>query len=138
MAKPEWGTKRVCLNCGVRFYDMLRDPIICPSCATPFDPSANVKSRRGRAATKAVAEKETKEKVVNGEDEMETEVDLDEEDLEETLDEADAEDVEDKVDSDDDDDDDESGRAIEDVSELGDDDVSDVIDVDGEGEEETT
>ena len=34
MAKEEWGTKRVCPNdsCGVKFYDLLRTPIICPEC----------------------------------------------------------------------------------------------------------
>ncbi|HVG81046.1 MAG TPA: FYDLN acid domain-containing protein, partial [Methylomirabilota bacterium] len=26
MAKPEWGTKRICHSCGTRFYDLLRDP----------------------------------------------------------------------------------------------------------------
>lgn len=26
------GTKRACQECGVRFYDLLREPILCPSC----------------------------------------------------------------------------------------------------------
>jgi uncharacterized protein (TIGR02300 family) len=26
------GSKRVCQACGARFYDLLRDPIVCPSC----------------------------------------------------------------------------------------------------------
>ena len=50
LAKPEWGLKRTCLNCGVRFYDMQRDPIICPSCETVFDPLALVRPKRARAA----------------------------------------------------------------------------------------
>jgi uncharacterized protein (TIGR02300 family) len=26
------GTKRICHACGVRFYDLSREPIVCPSC----------------------------------------------------------------------------------------------------------
>ncbi len=52
MAKPEWGTKRICPSCGTRYYDLLRDPVICPKCATPFDPEAflRVAPRPPRAA----------------------------------------------------------------------------------------
>ena len=50
MAKPEWGTKRICPSCGTRYYDLLRDPIVCPKCSTPFDPEAFLKSRRSRPA----------------------------------------------------------------------------------------
>ncbi|WP_343713096.1 TIGR02300 family protein [Inquilinus sp.] len=49
MAKPEWGAKRICHNCGARYYDLQRDPIICPKCGTEFDPEAFLKSRRSRA-----------------------------------------------------------------------------------------
>lgn len=48
MSKPEWGQKRLCLNCSTRFYDMCRQPIACPKCATIFDPESLVKKRRGR------------------------------------------------------------------------------------------
>ncbi|MDR6291503.1 MULTISPECIES: TIGR02300 family protein [Inquilinus] len=50
MAKPEWGAKRICHNCGARYYDLQRDPIICPKCGTEFDPEAFLKSRRSRSA----------------------------------------------------------------------------------------
>ena len=50
MSKPEWGTKRICPSCGTRYYDMTRDPIVCPKCSTPFDPEAFLKSRRSRPA----------------------------------------------------------------------------------------
>ena len=30
MTKPEWGAKRVCVSCGTRFYDMLKEPIFLP------------------------------------------------------------------------------------------------------------
>ena len=52
MANPKWGTKRICQNCGTKFYDLKKTPIICPSCQTQFDPEALLKSRRPRAAAK--------------------------------------------------------------------------------------
>ena len=48
MAKPEWGTKRICPSCSTRYYDLLRDPVVCPKCSTPFDPEAFLKARRSR------------------------------------------------------------------------------------------
>ena len=32
MTKPELGTKRLCTECGVRFYDLNTTPITCPKC----------------------------------------------------------------------------------------------------------
>ncbi len=37
MAKPELGTKRHCPSCGTKYYDLNRDPILCPKCGTVFD-----------------------------------------------------------------------------------------------------
>lgn len=34
MVKPELGTKRVCVACSTRFYDLARSPAICPKCGT--------------------------------------------------------------------------------------------------------
>lgn len=34
------GTKRTCPSCAVRFYDLGRDPAVCPACATSFTPEA--------------------------------------------------------------------------------------------------
>src|SRR5215510_5704215 len=56
VAKPEWGAKRICPSCGARYYDLMREPVICPKCDTPFDPEAFLKSRRARPA--APVEKE--------------------------------------------------------------------------------
>src|SRR6266850_981268 len=56
VAKAEWGTKRICPTCGTRYYDLLREPVICPKCDTPYDPEAFLKSRRARPA--APVEKE--------------------------------------------------------------------------------
>ena len=36
MSKPELGTKRQCRSCGNRFYDLNRDPILCPKCGAVF------------------------------------------------------------------------------------------------------
>ncbi|MEO1331040.1 MAG: TIGR02300 family protein, partial [Pseudomonadota bacterium] len=58
MAKPEWGVKRLCPSCASRFYDLMRDPIICPACGESFGLDVFTKPRRGKAATaKTVAAK---------------------------------------------------------------------------------
>ncbi len=50
MAKAEWGLKRVCPSCSTRYYDMKKNPPVCPNCGTVFDPENLQRSRRGRAA----------------------------------------------------------------------------------------
>ncbi len=55
VAQVEWGTKRRCASCGANFYDLRRDPIICPRCEAVFEPVAAPRSR----ATAAVAVAET-------------------------------------------------------------------------------
>ncbi|MCH4023462.1 MAG: TIGR02300 family protein [Acetobacter sp.] len=32
MAQPELGSKRVCVSCGAKFYDLQKDPAVCPKC----------------------------------------------------------------------------------------------------------
>lgn len=41
-SKAERGTKRTCQNgsCGARFYDLKRDPIVCPMCSTVLNVAA--------------------------------------------------------------------------------------------------
>ena len=36
MAKPELGAKRQCQSCGVKFFDLNKDPIVCPKCGAAF------------------------------------------------------------------------------------------------------
>lgn len=36
MEKEKRGTKRQCQECDVKFYDLNKDPIICPSCGEKF------------------------------------------------------------------------------------------------------
>ena len=57
MAKPEWGAKRHCAACGVRFYDLNRDPIACPECGAVFTPEVIVRGKRVRVAPRADAAK---------------------------------------------------------------------------------
>ena len=53
MSKPEWGIKRVCPSCSIKYYDFNKTPIICPKCEFEFDPDLLLKSRKGRSiATK--------------------------------------------------------------------------------------
>ena len=56
MAKPELGTKRLCGNCGAKFYDLSKDPIICPKCHTVLELVAvTSRSRPDSAAARAAA-----------------------------------------------------------------------------------
>ena len=53
MSEPEWGIKRVCPSCSIKYYDFNKNPIICPKCEFEFDPDLLLKSRKGRSiATK--------------------------------------------------------------------------------------
>jgi uncharacterized protein (TIGR02300 family) len=36
VAKPDLGSKRQCQNCGAKFFDLNRDPILCPKCGSVF------------------------------------------------------------------------------------------------------
>ncbi len=112
MAQVEWGTKRQCVNCGASFYDLRRDPIVCPRCDVVFEPVAAPRSR----ATAAVAVAETSP-VVAARDVEIVIVGKDAESIDEV-------DVADVVEEDDD-----ADGLIEDVSELGEDDdvVADAV-----------
>lgn len=47
MAKPEWGTKRTCPNCGTRFYDLGKeDPVSCIECGNTWTPEPVLKSKQ--------------------------------------------------------------------------------------------
>ena len=49
MAKPELGAKRQCQTCGAKFFDLNKDPIVCPKCGTIFQ---GVVARAERASAK--------------------------------------------------------------------------------------
>ncbi|MDD3371626.1 MAG: TIGR02300 family protein [Alphaproteobacteria bacterium] len=65
MSKTEWGTKRVCPNCGKLYYDMKKNPPVCPACKTPFDAETLMRSRRGRSAEKKAATKDVAQDVID-------------------------------------------------------------------------
>ena len=46
MVKPECGKKLSCPSCGARFYDLNKDPAICPKCETKVDVQSVLKPRR--------------------------------------------------------------------------------------------
>jgi uncharacterized protein (TIGR02300 family) len=58
VAKPELGAKRQCQNCGAKFFDLNKDPIVCPKCGTLFQ---GVVARAERASAK---EEEVEDEVV--------------------------------------------------------------------------
>ena len=43
MAKPELGNKHQCQNCGAKFFDLNKDPIVCPKCGTVFQGAARAR-----------------------------------------------------------------------------------------------
>ena len=49
MSNEEWGIKRVCPSCSIKYYDFNKDPVICPKCQFEFDPDLLLKSRKGRS-----------------------------------------------------------------------------------------
>lgn len=112
LAKPEWGTKRICPSCGTRYYDLLRESVICPKCSTPYDPEAFLKARRSRPV--APVEKEVAP--------IDTDADIDAEEVEVVEDEEAVPLVEGEEE--------EEEELIEDASELGEDedDMAEVID----------
>jgi uncharacterized protein (TIGR02300 family) len=56
VAKPELGTKRLCGNCGAKFYDLSKDPIVCPKCHTVLElATVNARARPEPAAVPAHA-----------------------------------------------------------------------------------
>ncbi|MBO1080604.1 TIGR02300 family protein [Roseomonas haemaphysalidis] len=45
MAKPELGMKRTCVACGAKFYDLGKQPAVCPKCGTE-QPAEQPRARR--------------------------------------------------------------------------------------------
>ena len=50
MAKPELGSKRQCMSCGAKYYDLNREPAVCPKCGTVYQASSS-----GRAPPPVIA-----------------------------------------------------------------------------------
>ena len=69
MVKAELGTKRTCPSCASRFYDLLKNPIVCPKCGVSFiaAPILPSKGDYPGAAPAPVAKVREKEEVEEGE-----------------------------------------------------------------------
>jgi uncharacterized protein (TIGR02300 family) len=122
VAKPELGGKRQCQNCGAKFFDLNRSPIVCPKCGATFQAAP------GRAAARAAApapEGEEEEAAAAGAEIV-------------SLEDAEAPEkaVEDVEDIDIDDDEPAEDDSFLEEEEDEDDDVSDLIDGDIESDEE--
>ena len=61
MAKPELGSKRQCVNCGAKFYDLNKDPAVCPKCGTAFHATALSRVAAPAVARTAPADEEDTE-----------------------------------------------------------------------------
>jgi uncharacterized protein (TIGR02300 family) len=118
VAKAEWGLKRICPNCGTRYYDFRKDPPTCPACGTVYDPEALLKSRRSRPGMVEEARKSKSTSRVGEFDEA-APIDPEEADL--------VPDTED---------DDDGAGLIEDASELGEDETIEEVEVEVGDEEE--
>ncbi len=81
MAKAELGTKRLCANCGAKFYDLNKDPIHCPKCDTIYVVAPIVTRSRPEAAPVVPRPAPVEEVVVPEPQEVET-VSLEEADAE--------------------------------------------------------
>jgi uncharacterized protein (TIGR02300 family) len=64
VAKPDLGTKRLCGNCAAKFYDLNKDPIVCPKCATVMALAAVAARPRAEPVAPRAAAPAPKEEVV--------------------------------------------------------------------------
>ena len=83
MPKPELGSKRVCVSCAARFYDLTRQPAVCPKCNTA-QPAEQPRVRRSGGN---VIEEKRRAKVVPvpGLDTADVEVEVSDDDAEEDV-----------------------------------------------------
>jgi uncharacterized protein (TIGR02300 family) len=84
MAKPELGTKRVCVSCGARFYDLTRQPAVCPKCGTE-QPAEQPRPRRSGGGNVVEEKRRAKVIPVPGIEDAEVEVEPAEEEAEEDV-----------------------------------------------------
>jgi uncharacterized protein (TIGR02300 family) len=69
MVKPEWGTKRTCPKCAVRFYDLGKeDPVHCIECGNDWVPEPVLKSKQPLAFEPTPAKEKVKDDELEAED----------------------------------------------------------------------
>jgi uncharacterized protein (TIGR02300 family) len=64
VTKPELGNKHQCQQCGTKFFDLNKSPILCPKCGAVFH-LALARSSRGGAAEDEELEPETEAELVS-------------------------------------------------------------------------
>lgn len=131
MAKPELGTKRVCPTTGRKFYDLNKDPIVSPYTGQAFPRSMFEPQAKAAAVVAKEADDEDETEAADGAVEL---VSLDEADAE-TSEKDTVVTSEDDIEVEDDIAAEEDDTFLEE-DEEGDDDVSDLIDGDIEGDED--
>lgn len=125
VAKPELGSKRQCQNCGAKFYDLNKDPILCPKCGTVFQAVAVRGGRAEVVPNRPVEDEEVEPDTAAGPELVSLdEVEADEAEKEIPIDGVE---IEDDIAEDD---------TFLEEEEEGDDDVADLIDGDIEDDEE--
>jgi uncharacterized protein (TIGR02300 family) len=125
VAKPELGLKRQCMSCGAKFYDLNKDPAVCPKCGTAFQATALSRVAAPAVARAAPAAEEDADLETTGPELV-------------SLDEVEASEAEKDLPIDEDIDvgDDTADDTFLEEEEEGDDDVADLIDGDIEDDEE--
>ena len=76
MSNPEWGIKRACPSCGIKYYDFNKNPIICPKCEFKFDPDLLLKSRKGRSIVSKTEEVEVSKDSNQEEETLEEDINI--------------------------------------------------------------
>ena len=80
MAKPELGEKRRCLSCETKFYDLNKDPAICPKCGVVFEVQVQEKIEPVAKPATPKKEKDTTDEVSNADPDTISLEDADEDD----------------------------------------------------------
>jgi uncharacterized protein (TIGR02300 family) len=77
MTKPELGVKRLCISCGTKFFDLNKDPIVCPKCMAVFAqpqpgpvPPPRAPGRQPLRASKEMVPKVSNEEGESGDEEV--------------------------------------------------------------------
>jgi uncharacterized protein (TIGR02300 family) len=92
MAKPDLGLKRTCVSCAAKFYDMAKQPAVCPKCGAE-QPAEQPRPKRGPA----VVDEKLKKRAVPGADAETDDVEIEDVDADAVALEADDLDDEDEA-----------------------------------------
>ena len=134
MARPELGEKRRCLSCETKFYDLNKDPAICPKCGVVFEVQIVEKIEPVAKPDTPKKEKDTNDEVSNADSDTISLEDADEDDG----DTVDGEDIPDGIP--DAGDDEESNSEVDDAfldDDEDDDNMSDLVNVSKDDNDET-